>query len=174
MKCWKRWDSNLGVAMRALGVDPGTVVTGFGLVDEEDNHLFHVTSGNINPPQKGDMGRRLHWIYTEINKLIQSYEPDTVIIEKGFYSRNVQTVVKLAQVNGIIMLAATNAAIPVFEYTPLAIKLAVVGYGAATKEQVQHMVGQILKIDKSIDSHHAADAIAAAICHLHRKVAVLK
>src|SRR3989304_4430975 len=121
--------------MRALGVDPGTIVTGFGLVNEEDNHLFHITSGNIKPPQKADIVRRLQWIYTEINKLIHFYKPETVIIEKGFYSRNVQTVVKLAQVNGIIMLAATNAVIPVFEYTPLAIKLAVVGYGAATTRQ---------------------------------------
>src|SRR3990167_927313 len=112
--------------MRVLGIDPGTIVTGFGFVDEEDNHLF--------------------------------------------YSKNVQTVIKLAQVNGIIMLASVNAAIPVLEYTPLEVKLAVVGYVAAKKEQVQHMVSHILRMDKPISSHHEADALGVAICHLHRKV----
>ncbi len=156
--------------MRALGIDPGTIVTGFGLIDEEDNHLFYVSSGTINSPQKADISSRLQRIYSETDKMIHTYKPDAVIIEKGFYSKNVQTVIKLAQVNGIVMLAAVNAAIPVFEYTPLEVKLAVAGYGAARKEQVQHMVGQILKTDKPIDSHHAADALAVAICFLHRKV----
>lgn len=156
--------------MRALGVDPGTIVTGFGLVEEEDNHLFYISSGTINSPQKSDISRRLQWIYNEIDKIINTYRPDAVVIEKGFYSKNVQTVVKLAQVNGIIMLASVNAATPVFEYTPLEVKLSVVGYGAARKEQVQHMVSHILKIDRPIASHHAADAIAVAICHLHSKI----
>lgn len=156
--------------MRALGVDPGTTVSGFGLVDEEDNHLFHISSGTIHSTQKVEIGRRLQLIYSEVDKLIHAYKPDAVIIEKGFYSKNVQTVIKLAQVNGIIMLASLNAAIPVFEYTPLEVKLAVVGYGAAKKEQVQHMVSQILRIDKPVASHHAADALAVAICHLHRKI----
>ena len=156
--------------MRALGIDPGTIVTGFGLVDEEDNHLFHISSGTITPPQKSDLSRRLQMIYIEVEKVIHAYKPDAVIIEKGFYAKNVQTVVKLAQVNGIIMLASVNASIPIFEYTPLEVKLAVVGYGAAKKEQVQQMVGHILRIDKPIESHHAADAIAVAICHLHRRV----
>lgn len=153
--------------MRALGVDPGTMVTGFGLVDEEDHHLFHISSGTISSPQKSDISRRLHLIYHEIDKIIHAYRPDAVIVEKGFYSKNVNTLVKLAQVNGIVMLASVNAAIPVFEYTPLEVKLSVVGYGAARKEQVQHMVNHILKIEKSVASHHAADALAVAICHLH-------
>lgn len=156
--------------MRVLGIDPGTIVSGFGFVDEEDNHLFYINSGTINSSQKSEIGVRLHLIYTEIEKLIQSFNPNAVIMEKGFYSKNVQTVVKLAQVNGVIMLASVNSAIPVFEYTPLEVKLAVVGYGAAKKEQVQHMVGHILRLDKPPASHHEADALAVAICHLHRKV----
>lgn len=156
--------------MLALGVDPGTIVTGFGLVDDEDNHLFYISSGTINPAQKSDMCGRLQFIYTEIDKIIHNFKPDVVIIEKGFYSKNVQTVVKLAQVNGIIMLVSVNAGVPVFEYTPLEVKLSVVGYGAAKKEQVQHMVNHILKIDKPVASNHATDALAVAICHLHRKI----
>ncbi len=158
--------------MRALGIDPGTIITGFGLVDEEDNHLLHISSGTIHSPSTADISRRLQRIYTETDKMIHTYKPDAVIIEKGFYSKNVQTALKLAQVNGIIMLAAVNATIPVFEFTPLEVKLAVVGYGAARKEQVQHMVGQILKVDKPIDSHHAADALAVAICYLHRRIKI--
>ncbi len=156
--------------MRALGVDPGTIVTGFGLVDEEDNHLFYISSGTVSSSQKDDICKRLQLIYHEIDKIIHAHRPDAVIIEKGFYSKNVQTVVKLSQVNGIIMLASVNAAIPVFEYTPLEVKLSVVGYGAAKKEQVQHMVSHILRIDNPLPSHHATDALAVAICHLHRKV----
>ncbi len=153
--------------MRALGIDPGTIVTGYGLVDEEDNHISYITSGTIDSPQKSDIGSRLQRIHSNIEKLIHAYNPKVVIIEKGFYSRNVQILVKLAQVNGVVMLASVNAAIPVFEYTPLEVKLSVVGYGAAKKEQVQHMVRHILKIDKPLASHHAADALAVAICHLH-------
>lgn len=156
--------------MRVLGIDPGTIVTGFGFVDEEDNHLFYINSGTINLSQKSDLCIRLQLIYSEVEKLIQSFKPNAVIMEKGFYSKNVQTVIKLAQVNGIIMLASVNAAIPVLEYTPLEVKLAVVGYGAAKKEQVQHMVSHILRMDKPISSHHEADALGVAICHLHRKV----
>src|SRR3972149_3656201 len=89
--------------MRALGVDPGTVVTGYGLVDEEDNHLFHVSSGTIQFSHKSDICSRLQQIYIEIEKLIQANRPDAVVIEKGFYSKNVQTLVRLSQVNGVMV-----------------------------------------------------------------------
>ncbi|MEK6713774.1 MAG: crossover junction endodeoxyribonuclease RuvC [Nitrospirota bacterium] len=153
--------------MRALGVDPGTVVTGFGLVDEEDNQLFHVTSGTIQLSQKSDIGVRLQQIYVEIEKLIHAHKPDAVVIEKGFYSKNVQTLVRLSQVNGVIMVTSVNAGISAFEYTPLEVKQSVVGYGAAKKEQVQHMVGKILRLETPPKSHHASDALAIAICHLN-------
>lgn len=153
--------------MRAMGIDPGSIVTGFGLVDEEDNHLFYITSGTIHAPPRSRTGSKLQFIYNNIEKILHSYRPDAVIIEKGFYSKNVQTVIKLSRVNGVIMLASANFSIPVFEYTPTEIKLSIVGYGAAKKEQVQHMVSQLLRLDNPVESHHAADALAAAICHLH-------
>ena len=159
--------------MRALGVDPGSIVTGFGLVDEEDNHLFHISSGTIDLAQKSqksqkyEMSSRLQHIYVEIDKLIHAHKPDALIIEKGFYSKNVQVLIKLSQVNGVIILASVNAGIHLFEYTPLEVKQSVVGYGAAKKEQVQYMVRHILRLDAPPSSHHAADALALAICHLH-------
>ncbi len=153
--------------MRALGVDPGTVVTGYGLVDEEDNQLFHVSSGTIQFPQKSDISRRLQQIHIEIDKIIQACKPDAVVIEKGFYSKNVQTLVRLSQVSGVIMLTSVNSGISLFEYTPLEVKQSVVGYGAAKKEQVQHMVGKILRMEAPPGSHHASDALAIAICHLN-------
>lgn len=153
--------------MRALGVDPGTVVTGYGLVDEEDHQLFHVTSGTIQFPQKSSIYNRLQQIYIEIDKLIQANRPDAVVVEKGFYSKNVQTLVRLSQVNGVIMLTSVNAGVSLFEYTPLEVKQSVVGYGAAKKEQVQHMVGKILRLDAAPVSHHESDALAIAICHLN-------
>ena len=153
--------------MRALGVDPGTVVTGYGLVDEEDNHLFHVSSGTIQFPPKSDICYRLQQIYNEIDKIIQANRPDAVVIEKGFYSKNVQTLVRLSQVNGVIMLTSVNAGIPLFEFSPLEVKQSVVGYGAAKKEQVQHMIGKILRLVEPPTPHHASDALAIAICYLN-------
>ncbi|MDD5434599.1 MAG: crossover junction endodeoxyribonuclease RuvC, partial [Nitrospira sp.] len=103
--------------MLALGVDPGTTDTGFGLVEEKAGNLIYRSYGTIKAPKKFDMSRRLQAIYVEIEKIISTHKPDAVIIEKGFYSKNVQSTIKLAQVNGVIMLASVNAAVPVFEYT---------------------------------------------------------
>ena len=155
--------------MLVLGVDPGTTDTGFGLVEEKNNNLFYMSSGTIKTSKKFDMSMRLQAIYVEIEKIISTFKPDAVIIEKGFYSKNVQTAIKLGQVNGVVMLASVNAGIPVFEYSPLEVKLAVVGYGAAKKEQVQYMVYQILKLKEHVNTEHAADALAVAICHINRK-----
>lgn len=155
--------------MLALGVDPGTIDTGFGLVEERNNNLFYRSSGTITSSKKFDMSMRLQAVYIEIEKIIGTFKPDAVIIEKGFYSKNVQTAIKLGQVNGVVMLASVNAGVPVFEYTPLEVKLAVVGYGAAKKDQVQYMVYQILKLKEPVDSDHAADALAVSICHINRK-----
>ncbi|MBI5193956.1 MAG: crossover junction endodeoxyribonuclease RuvC [Nitrospirae bacterium] len=156
--------------MLALGIDPGTTDTGYGLVESRGSNLFIQSYGTIKASKKFDMSRRLQAIYLEVEKIINTHKPDAVIIEKGFYSKNVQSTIKLAQVNGVIMLASVNAGVPVFEYTPLEVKLAVVGYGAAKKEQVQHMVYHILKLKEPVDTDHAADALAVAICHINSKI----
>src|SRR3972149_9662395 len=106
--------------MRALGVDPGTVATGYGLVDEEGNQLFHVSSGTIQFSPKSEICNRLQQIYIEIEKIIQANRPDAVVIEKGFYTKNLHPLVRLSQVNGVIMLTSVNAGIPLFEFSPLA------------------------------------------------------
>src|SRR4030065_1995358 len=153
--------------MRALGVDPGTVVTGYGIVDEEGNQLFHVSSGTIQFSPKSEICNRLQQIYIEIEKIIQANRPDAVVIEKGFYSKNVQALVRLSQVNGVIMLTSVNAGIPMLDYTPLEVKQSIVGYGEAKKEQVQHMVGKILRLVEPPTPLHASDALAIAICYLN-------
>ena len=153
--------------MRALGIDPGSATTGFGLVDERRGILSYVTSGTLQVPHLSREEEGLQFVYTHMEKIISSYRPDAVIIEKGFYGRNVQSLIKLSRVQGIVMLASANYSIPVYAYTPTEIKLSVVGYGSARKEQVQHMVRRLLDLHDPVGSHHATDALAAAICHLY-------
>ena len=153
--------------MRVLGIDPGTVVTGYGVIDEEDQRLFFVASGGIGTSSKFSISKRLKKIFDELTVVIEDYQPRAVVVENTFVAKNMQTALKLGQARGVALLAAEHAGLPVFEYTPMQVKLAVTGYGAASKIQVQGMVHKLLKLSRIPDSHHAADALAAAICHLH-------
>ena len=153
--------------MRALGIDPGTIVTGFGVVEEEDGRLFHVDSGTVMAPQKMEIEKRLHLIHGRIIEVLDRHKPQAVVLESSFYAKNVQTTLRLGQIGGVLLLAAASVNVPVFEYTPMAVKLSVVGYGAAKKEQVYQMVGRLLQLNPMPDSHHASDALAVAVCHLH-------
>jgi crossover junction endodeoxyribonuclease RuvC len=153
--------------MRVLGIDPGTVVTGYGVIDEEDQRLFYVASGGINTTSKLSVSKRLKKIFDGLTVVIEDYQPQAVVVENTFVAKNMQTALKLGQARGVALLAAEHAGLPVFEYTPTQVKLAVTGYGAASKIQVQGMVHKLLKLNRIPDSHHAADALAAAICHLH-------
>ncbi len=153
--------------MRVLGIDPGTVVTGYGVIDEEDQRLFFVASGGISTSSKFSVSKRLKKIFDELTVVIEDYQPSAVVVENTFVAKNMQTALKLGQARGVALLAAEQAGLPVFEYTPMQVKLAVTGYGAASKIQVQGMVHKLLKLSRIPDSHHAADALAAAICHLH-------
>jgi len=153
--------------MRILGVDPGTVVTGYGVIDEEDQRLFFVASGGISTSSKFSVSKRLKKIFDELTIVIEDYQPRAVVVENTFVAKNMQTALKLGQARGVALLAAEQAGLAVFEYTPMQVKLAVTGYGAASKIQVQGMVHKLLKLSRIPDSHHAADALAAAICHLH-------
>jgi crossover junction endodeoxyribonuclease RuvC len=153
--------------MRVLGVDPGTVVTGYGVVDEEDQRLFFVASGGISTSAKSSVAKRLKKIFDDLTVVINDYQPQAVVVENTFVAKNMQTALKLGQARGVALLAAEHAGLPVFEYTPMQVKLAVTGYGAASKIQIQGMIHKLLKLNRIPDSHHAADALAAAICHLH-------
>lgn len=153
--------------MRVLGVDPGTLTTGYGIVAEEDHKLFHVVSGGISPSAKHPFPKRLKKIYEELEKVIEKYRPQVVVVEDLFVSKNMKSALKLGHARGVAILAAMNCGLPVFEYAPLEVKQAVVGNGKAEKKQVQMMVKMLLDLPKVPHPADAADALAAAICHIH-------
>jgi crossover junction endodeoxyribonuclease RuvC len=150
-----------------LGIDPGSIVTGWGLIEIEGNRLCHVAHGTIGVSAALGQAARLSQIYRGIHDIVQQYQPAAVSLEKVFFSRNVQSALKLGQARGMALLAAAQNQIDVSEYSAAEIKLAVVGYGRATKEQVQRMVTALLCLRGAMRAD-AADALAAAICHVHR------
>ncbi len=153
--------------MRILGIDPGTLTSGYGIVAEEDHKLFHVVSGGISPSAKHPFPKRLKKIYEELAKIIDKYRPHVVVVEDLFVSKNIKSALKLGHARGVAILAAMNAGLPVYEYAPLEVKQAVVGNGKADKKQVQLMVKTLLELPKNPHPADAADALAAAICHIH-------
>jgi crossover junction endodeoxyribonuclease RuvC len=153
--------------MRVIGIDPGTVTTGYGVVDGEDHRLSYVASGSITPAARQSLPKRLKKIYDELVVVFRSQNPTAVVVENTFVSKHFQSALKLGQAHGIALLAAEACGLPVYECMPTEVKLAVVGYGAARKDQVESMVGRLLNLKTPPDSHHAADALAVAICYLH-------
>lgn len=153
--------------MRVMGIDPGTLTTGYGIVSEEDHKLFHVVSGGISPSAKQPFPKRLKKIYEELEKIMDKYKPHVVVVEDLFVSKNIKAALKLGHARGVAILAAVNAGLPVFEYAPAEVKQAVVGTGKAEKKQVQLMVKALLDLPKAPHPADAADALAAAICHIH-------
>lgn len=152
--------------MKILGIDPGTYATGYGLIHYQNGGVSHVVSGTISAKRKESLNSLPH-IFSEIERILEQYRPDAVAVEDIFYSLNVKSALKLGHVRGVILLAALRMDIPVFTYTPLEIKKAVVGYGRAEKEQVQKMVVHLLKMDQAPLSADASDALAVAITHFH-------
>lgn len=151
--------------MRVVGIDCGSERTGYGVVDSDGRRHQLVGFGVIRTSPKADFPSRLHHIYKNLKELLESKAPDGVAVEGVFYAVNVRTVLKLAQVRGVALLAAAEQGLPVGEYSPLEIKGSVVGYGRATKQQVQTMVQSLLRLEEPIESNDAADALAVAICH---------
>ena len=154
--------------MRVLGIDCGTEYTGFGVVELASSGRLHcLTCGAIKLSTRDSLPTRLSCIYTRLEQLIHDHQPDQVAIEDVFYALNAKSALKLGQVRGVAMLAAAAAGLEVAEYAPLSIKSAVVGYGRAEKQQVQHMVTRLLELAKPPQPSDASDALAIAICHLH-------
>jgi crossover junction endodeoxyribonuclease RuvC len=151
-----------------LGIDPGSLVTGWGVIEAEGNRLHYTAHGIIATSPAHAQAERLKQIYRGIQEVIRRYRPVVVSLEKVFFSRNVQSALKLGQARGMAMLAAAESEIPLFEYSATEIKLGVVGYGHATKEQIQKMVTALLSLRGALRTD-AADALAAAICHIHRR-----
>ena len=159
---------------RVIGIDPGSVTTGYGVVDERGRDLVYVCSGTIRTNPKEPLPGRLKLIYDELLRLFRTHQPSEAAIEDTFVSKNVQSALKLGQARGMALLAAEQDHTAVYEYTPTQVKLSVVGYGAARKDQVGGMVSRLLNLKAAPESHDAADALAVAICHLHsRKIRTL-
>lgn len=154
----------------ALGIDPGTATTGFGLVRlEQDGSLAAVKYGVILTPKQASAPARLEMLYNELSNLLKEYRPETAAVEKLFFSRNVTTALAVGQARGVVMLCMQQAGIEPFEYTPNEIKQAVAGYGGAQKKQIQEMVRALLQLDSIPKPDDAADALAIAITHLNTR-----
>jgi crossover junction endodeoxyribonuclease RuvC len=154
----------------AIGIDPGTATTGYGLVRlTRDGELVAVKYGVILTSKDASAPARLEMIYDQLCDIIKEHKPDTAAVEKLFFSRNVTTALAVGQARGVVMLALQKAGIESFEYTPKEIKNAVAGYGGADKRQVQEMVRALLQLDSIPKPDDASDALAVAITHLNTK-----
>lgn len=153
--------------MRILGIDPGFAIVGYGVIDYDGNKARSVEYGAITTPAGQKISVRLKTIYDETVKIIQQYKPDSVAIEELFFNTNVKTAIMVGQARGVLILASENNNVPSFEYTPLQVKQAVVGYGRADKNQVQQMVKLLLDLPEIPKPDDTADALAIAICHAH-------
>jgi crossover junction endodeoxyribonuclease RuvC len=157
--------------MRVFGIDCGTEVTGFGVVESDDSgrtpRLLCKAKGAIRLPKSKTTAERLLQVFRELSAELELWQPEVVAIEGVFYSVNAKSALKLGQVRGVALLAAACQGLPVAEYAPLKIKSSVVGYGLAKKEQVQFMVARLLELTEVPEPADAADALAVAICHIH-------
>jgi len=150
--------------VRIFGIDPGSRFTGYGVIVKEGNCLKHVMHGEIKPKKSRRFSGVLIEIYERLSELIEQQKPQAIALESIFYGKNVRSLISQAQVRGVAIFSGAEKEIPIFEYSPLEIKKAVVGYGRAEKRQVQAMVKAILNLP-ILPSADAADALAAAICH---------
>lgn len=151
--------------MRILGVDPGTLVTGYGVIDCQGKDMALVDYGVVRMKPSDSLPCRLEKIHVRLMEVIEETMPDEFAIETAFYSKNVQSTLKLGHARGVAILAAVLRQIPTAEYAPREIKKAVTGNGGATKEQVEFMVMRLLKMTEQGQPHDATDALAIAICH---------
>jgi crossover junction endodeoxyribonuclease RuvC len=150
-----------------FGIDPGIGHTGYGLIEKRDQHLLRVTSGEIKTAPADPFSKRLKTIFDGLEAVLACHKPTAAAIEETFLAKNFQSALKLGQARGVALLVMQMHGLPIFEYSPTAVKLGIVGYGRASKEQIQQMVGRILNLSKPPTSEHEADALAIAICHAH-------
>ena len=155
--------------MIILGVDPGTKFTGYGIVKYMNNELVYVGSGVIKPSANLNIANKLDKIYRELQKVITLYKPDEFSLETAFYGKNVQSTLKIGYVRGVSLLVSAHNKLDAVEYSPREIKKAVVGNGAASKEQVQFMINKLLGLEEESMKFDESDALAVAICHAFKK-----
>ena len=159
--------------MRILGIDPGYGITGFGLIEADRGNCTLLRCGAITTPAGMDFSARLEIIYEDMRQLLEAAKPDAVAIEELFFGQNVTTGIGVAQSRGVILLAIRQAGIQVYSYKPMQVKQAVVGYGNATKHQLQDMTRRILQLEAMPKPDDAADAIAIALCHARSSTSLL-
>lgn len=154
--------------MTILGVDPGTNVTGYGLIEYTNNKFKRISHGVIKLPSSKSLSEKIEIIYAELDKLLKVYKPDEFAIETAFYGKNIQSVLKIGYARGVSLLAAIHNKVPASEYSPREVKKAVVGKGSASKQQVNYMVMTILNSKKIKFKPDESDALAIALCHAFR------
>jgi len=154
--------------MRVLGIDPGTAITGYAVVDDANGKLRLIAIGVITTPAKTPLPTRLQQIYRGLQDVIAAQQPDASAVEQIFFSRNARTAMSVGHARGVILLALADAHLSIAEYTPMQIKQAITGYGNAGKHQIQEMVRMLLNLREIPRPDDAADAAAVAICYLHR------
>jgi len=158
----------INISRVVIGIDPGTAITGYGIVQEKENgELEWIAHGVVTTPSDWDDPKRLLELYQKLCEILSTYKPDCCAVEKLFFQKNVKTAISVGQGRGAALIAAAASELPVGEYTPLEVKQAVVGYGSADKQQVQQMVKVLLGLSEIPQPDDAADALAVAICHLH-------
>ncbi|HMK60121.1 MAG TPA: crossover junction endodeoxyribonuclease RuvC [Dissulfurispiraceae bacterium] len=171
--------------MKILGIDPGSLSCGYGLISAQEirnkkigfngnrrlNACSYIKSGRIVMTESKLLHERLRDLYESLSEIITESEPDEIVIERMFFAKGIKSALSLGQARGVVLLAASLSGLPIFEYTPLEVKQAVVGYGRADKNQVQCMVREILGINHQLSSD-GADALAAALCHSHSQGAI--
>ena len=158
--------------IRILGIDPGSINTGYGIIDNEGNHSQHIDNGIIKI-QGDDLATKLRCIFSGLNELIQQFQPDEISIERVFMHRNADSALKLGQARGAAITECTMQDLPIYAYTTNQVKQATVGKGHAAKQQVQHMIKVLLCLSE-VPATDAADALAIALCHAHSREGVLR
>ena len=152
--------------MRILGIDPGSRLTGYGIIEQQGNRLRHIDNGVIATASQTPLPLRLHTIHQGLERVLAAYRPEAMAVEQVFLAKNALSALKLGHARGVALVCGVNAGLPVFEYSALQVKSAVVGYGRAAKGQVQQMVKALLNLPE-IAQEDASDALAVAICHAH-------
>jgi len=152
--------------MKVLGIDPGTVILGYGVIESTDDRVTLVDCGALTAPARSPIGERLSCLYNKLSEVVARYQPDAVAVEQPFMAKNVRAALAIGKAQAVAILAAANRGIPTYEYTPAQVKQRVADYGASSKEQIQEMVRLQLGLSEVPQPSDAADALAVALCHL--------
>lgn len=152
--------------MIIIGVDPGSIATGYGIIKKNGSNAVHVASGVIRTTTASAQSKRLWEIYRKLEEILRKYNPEVMVVESLFHANNSQSLMKLSQARGVILLVAEAHSLDIYEYSPMEIKKGMTGYGRAEKEQMKYMVGKILNLS-SLKSSDQADALAMALYHSH-------